>query len=244
MVAGLLAVACGDDDAESPSPSRNPSCDELSELESYRFALNLMLDAPVFGDGPTASPVEPLDEFSEALSALFEDLRLEGAHVAPDRTEVSLTFEGEELVWRSIGNDSWVLFDDEWEAQVSSEGDNVLTPEVVCEDIVEDLAESLDEATVEEETINGVPSHHYVIDREDISELPDLLGGGSPEVPDELNFDLWLAQNGSWPVKISVSATDTDEEGQPVTLSLDVELDDVNDATISIEEPELGPGDG
>lgn len=240
-----LVAACGDDGdgGDRVSPSDEPSCEELSGGESYRYTLNLKLDAPAFEDGPTASPSDPLDAFSEALSALFSNLQLQGAHVAPDRNQVILTFEGEELEWRQIGDQSWVRFGDEWEEQEHTSSDAVLTPAVVCEDIVEDLADSLSGASVEEETVNGVETHHYTINREDITELPELLGGELSDLPEEVNFDIWLAQDGSWPVKIDVSAMDTDENGEPVTLSLEMELSDVGDERVSIEAPEAS-GDG
>jgi hypothetical protein len=235
-----LTVGCGDDDDGSgPTTSADPSCEELSSLESYRYTLHLMLDAPAFGDDPSPSPAEPVDSFAEALAAFFADMRLEGAYVAPDRVQVVLTFEGEELEWRSIGDESWVRFEDEWEAEEEAGSDDVLTPRVVCDDIVEDLADSLESADREEDTVNGIEAYYYALGREDITELPDLLGGGSPELPDDVHFDVWLAQDGLWPVKVNIGATDEDEDGQPVALSLEMELMDVGDAGITIDEPEV-----
>jgi hypothetical protein len=237
-----LLSACGDDDDGSNS-LRLPSCSDLSSIESYRYNLNLALDIPGIGDDtedPSPS-VDPLTAFSDALTALFSDMQLEGAYVAPDRTQVILTFEGEELEWRSIGDQSWIRFEDEWEEQDSSSDDDILTPQVVCEDIVNDLSTSLDDLTAAEETVNGVRTLHYSIGRDDISQLPDLLGGANTtDIPEDMQFDIWLAQDGLWLMKIDVKATDTSEDGQPVGLSLAMELRDVNDSDVAIEPPEDG----
>jgi len=238
-----LLSACGDDDDGSNS-LRLPSCDDLSSIESYRYSLHLALDIPGIGDdtGDEPSPsVDPLTAFSDALTAFFSDMQLEGAYVAPDRTKVVLTFEDEELEWRSIGDRSWIRFEDDWEEDESSSQDDILTPQVVCEDIVDDLSTSLDGLTATEETINGVETYHYSIERDDITQLPDLLGGAeTSDIPEDMQFDIWLAQDGLWLMKIDVEATDTSEDGQPVALSLAMELRDVNDSNVTIEPPEDG----
>lgn len=241
-IGALLAVsavvaACGDDDGDS-SDVLQPSCDGIEELDSYRYALRLQLDAPAFDDPqPEASP-GPIDPFAEALSAFFSDLQLEGAYVAPDRTLVTLEFENEELEWRQIGDRGWVRFGDEWEEQAASSNGG-LTPEVVCQDIIADLAGSLQGVEREEDSINGVDAYHYSLDRSDIEELPDLLQSESlPDLPEDVQFDIWLARDGLWPVKVALSASDEDENGEPIELNMEMELLDVNDDGIEIEPPE------
>lgn len=232
-----LLSACGDDDGDA---SRFPSCEELRSVDSYRYNLSLALDIPVFGDDDDEpSILDPLTAFGDALTALFSDMQLDGAYVAPDRTQVVLSFQGEELEWRAIGDRSWVRFDDEWQEQESSSNDDILTPEVVCEDIVGDLSVSFDGLGSEEEIVNGVDTYHYTLGRDDIGQLPDLLGGsGIDDVPDDLRFDIWLAQDGLWPIKMEFEASDTDDAGLPVAINLSMELRDINDSDVSIEPPE------
>lgn len=242
MLLALFAVtACGDDDS-SPS-SFTPSCDELGALESYRFTLSIMLDSPAFLTEETEPPDAPLNVFAEALTALFSDLELEGAYVAPDRSQATLEFEGEELEWRSIGDRSWIRFGDEWEEEEQSSEDEVLTPEVVCEDIVADLSGSIPGTGGREVTVNGVDAYLYSFDRDDIAEVPELLGRTAlTDVPQEIGIRVWLAQDGLWPVKVSLEATDEDQGGQAIELNLEMELSDVNES-ISIEEPETTADD-
>src|SRR3972149_9453798 len=67
------------------------SCDSISEIQSYRYTINLKLDSPAFDQSPaqgvtsSGTPAPPLSAFAEALEALFSDLKLEGAYRAPDR---------------------------------------------------------------------------------------------------------------------------------------------------------------
>lgn len=242
ILATAILSACGGGagTGNGTGSSLLPSCDDLSSIESYRYSLNLGLDTPAFDGDVGRSSTDPLNTFSDALTALFSDIELEGAYVAPDRTQVVLTFEGEELEWRSIGERNWVRFEDEWEEQPPGD-DDILTPQIVCDDIVEDLTVSFDGVGAEEETVNGVETYHYALGREDIERLPDILGGaGTDDVPEEIEFDIWLAQDGLWLMKIAVEATDADEDGQPVRLSLGMELRDVNDDGIAIEPPGAG----
>lgn len=235
-----IVAACGDDDSGERRAGVTPSCDELSTIDSYRYTLNIMLDSPAFTRDDPDSTDAPLGDFADALAALFSDLQLEGAYVAPDRTQVVLEFEGEELEWRAIGDQGWVRFGDEWEEQTTPNTDSVLTPEIVCEDIVSDLAGTIEDAEAEEETVNGIETLRYSLGQEDIVQLPELLGGDAiAEIPEDIQFDVWLSKEGLWLVKLNVSATDRDEDGEPVELSLEMELLDVNDEEITIEPPEL-----
>jgi hypothetical protein len=213
-------------------------CGAFQDFDSYRYSVELKLDAPAFEDTLSPLPDDPLNAFAEALTALFSDMRLQGAFAAPDRSQVVLDFEGEELEWRSIGDQTWVRFGDEWEEQEPSSSDELLTPEVVCEDIVLDIASSLSDAAVEDATINGIDTYHYSIDSASLQELPPLLrGSDSGKVPDDLSFDVWLAKEGRWPVQLSYVASDTDDSGQTVQISLDMQVRDINDPGIVIEPP-------
>jgi curved DNA-binding protein CbpA len=241
IVTGFILLPGGDD--ERSNSLGLVSCGALQDLDSYRYSLELKLDAPAFEDTSSPAPDDPLNAFAEALTSLFSDMRLQGAFAAPDRSQVVLDFEGEELEWRSIGDQTWVRFADKWEEQESSAGDELLTPEVVCEDIVLDIASSLSDAAVEDATVNGIDTYHYSVDSEHLEDLPPLLlGPDSGNLPDDLSFDVWLAKEGLWPVQLSFSASDTDDSGQTVELSLDMQVRDINDPGITIEPPPTDAG--
>lgn len=236
-VLALLAIACASS-SRSGIVASEISCDSFGNLESYRFSLDLKLDAPAFQDLETTTPLDPLSAFADALTSLFSNMHLQGAYSAPDRSQVILDFEGEELEWRTIGDRTWVRLGDEWEEQTDDSDNDLLTPEVICNDVVLGIAASLEDASFEAETVNGIETYHYSIDVADLEALPALLlGPDATDLPDDLTFDLWLAQEGLWPVQINFAARDTDASGQSVELSLEMQVRDVNDPGILIEPP-------
>jgi hypothetical protein len=92
--------------------------------------------------------------------------------------------------------------------------------------------------------VNGVPATRYAISRADLTELTNLLGLASgAEVPEVFQVDVWFADDGEWPLKLTVSSRATDPQGQTGSVELSMELRDVNDGGISIEPP-LGSDSG
>lgn len=237
----VLASACaGDGDGPSPVAGVSASCDGIEKLDSYRYSIVVKLQAPAFQSTPGASPEAPLGEFAEELTALLSDFEISGAHVAPDRTQAILQFKGDEVELRGIGDRRWERFGLTWEEQEATSPDiGFLTPVVVCSDIVLEIAGGLDASGGEAEVVNGIETERYSLDRADLSRLPELLGTATyTELPDEFQVDVWLASAGEWPVKLVISAEDTDEDGNPLSMKLHMEIRDVNDTGISIEAPE------
>jgi len=239
LAAAALAACGGGGGAEGQAAA---SCDSISEIQSYRYTINLKLDSPAFQpSASTATPAAPLSAFADALEALFSDLKLEGAFLAPDKTQAVLRFKDEELELREVGARSWIRVGNNWEEQdAAADEDTILTPDVVCRDIVHEIAPSLDNSESERETINSIATDHYRLDKADIKRLPELLGAGpETELPDRFQVDVWLAREGRFPVRLDIGAEDTDEQGNPIGLSLYMEFRDLNDPGISIEPPVL-----
>jgi hypothetical protein len=243
-VAALAFLACGDGGAEGEAAA---SCESISEIQSYRYSINLKLDSPAFeqpaqGTASSGTPAPPLSAFAEALEALFSDLKLEGAFRAPDRTQVVLRFKGEELELREVGDESWIRVGATWHQQNPTQDETILTPDVVCKDIVEEIAPSLAKVDAERETVNNIDTDHFRLDKADIKRLPDLLGAGpETDLPDKFQVDVWLAREGRFPVRLDIGAEDTDEQGNPIGLSLFMEFRDLNDPGIAIEPPVVSP---
>ena len=217
------------------------SCRAIGEIESYRYTISLKLQSPAFQGSDEASPEDPLSAFTEALTALFADMELEGSYVAPDRSQAILRFQNEEVELRAIGDESWVRVGSTWQEQGSSpEPGALLTPQTVCEEIVKELAPSLSSLELRQEIINGIETDHYQLDEADLERLPELLRGGSgASLPQRFLVDLWLARDDRWPVRLQIVASDTNEEGQPIGLELFMEFRDINDPSIEIEPPLL-----
>lgn len=216
------------------------SCDSISDIQSYRYTINLKLRSPAFSaGGPTATPTS-LTVFANKLQALFADLKLDGAFKAPDRTQALLKFQGGELELREIGGKSWIRIGSDWKEQDPSEGAGTLTPEVVCHDILDKITPSLEDADSSKETVNGVDTDRYQLDEANLRQLPELLGAGSDaNLPDKYAVGVWIAREGRFPVRLNVASEGTDDQGQPIGLTLFMEFRDINDAGITVEPPAL-----
>jgi len=182
-----------------------------------------------------------MNAFAESLAALFADMKLEGAYVAPDRSQTVLRLQDGEVELRVIGDKGWVRMGSSWQERGSpSEWDVMLTPESLCQEIVKDLATSLPGLEFQPETVDSVETEHYHLDAADLRGLPELLGP-SPDsaLPERFRVDLWLAREGHWPVRLQITASETTEQGQPIGLDLFMEFRDINDPSIKIEPPPL-----
>ena len=219
-------------------------CGAIEKIKSYRYTISLKLQSPSFQRSAESTPSEPLNAFAESLAALFANMKLEGAYVAPDRSQTILRLPDGEVELRVIGNESWVRMGASWqELGPASQGDTMLTPESLCQEIVKDLAPSLHGLGSQPETINGVETEHYRLDEADLKRLPELLGPRPDSaLPERFRVDLWLAREGRWPVRLQIAASETDEKGQPMGLDLFMEFRDINDTTIKIEPPAVSTG--
>jgi hypothetical protein len=235
--AAVLSACQGGGDEEQTSVA---SCDSISDIQSYRYTINLKLRSPAFSTvGPTTTPA-PLTAFADALQALFSDLKLDGAFKAPDRTQVLLKFQGGDLELREIGDDSWIRVGSTWRVQDPAEGATTLTPDVLCRDIVDEIVPSLSEIESSRETVNGLDTDRYKLDEANLKQLPALLGTGSDvNLPNNYSVDVWLARKGRFPVRLNVAAEDVDDLGRPIGLTLFMEFRDINDSGITVEPPTL-----
>ena len=158
----------------------------------------------------------------------------------PDRSQAILRFQEEELELRAIGDRSWVRVGTTWQAEQADTAGlpagqaGLLTPEIICRDIVLEIAPSLGEAESRQETVNGIQTDHYSLDERTLSELPEALG---EQLPDSYAVDLWLAQPAHWPAQLRIESSDVNEKGEPLGFSLSMDIRDVNDQGIRIEPP-------
>ena len=228
LVLGDLAAA------EVPSAA-------LPGLESYRFTLSLAFDLEV--DDPTVS------------GALTFVIASEGEWVAPDRfharcegTAFGLALQ-EEVI--SIGTESWIM------SQIAGRfvaGEPAYCgPDLSPGAFAADLLESLETLPFrgEPETVNGVEALRYRIDEDTIAQILQLqeLFGGSEELfgdipfeilPEDftsLGFDLWVARNGGWLVKLAMELG-LEVEGQEVRLAIGLDVTDANGPDVRLGVPD------
>jgi hypothetical protein len=248
VAAGLLVSCGGGDDKEETADQTAPAAadataaatpgeegttgaaaapaEAFANLESYRIQMRFTLEG---GTG----------DVGETLA-----MELEGAFVAPDRSQASVSAHlgdlelAEETI--TVGDQTWVKTGDTWaegEAQFDI-GD--LSPASLLEDL---QPEQLSILKPTDETVNGVKSLRYSIDRGDIESLGNLSalfgdGEGLESLPEDFNIDLWLAKDGGWPVRLTMAAQGAIDGGDEINLDFSLDITDVNDPGIAIEPPE------
>jgi len=231
------------------SPSASPSgggsaqevgCEFPSDIKSFRFEMTMKANLPTTPEAGTPESEEPLGDFLGALSGLMGDMKMEGAIIVPDRSSMEMTIGGHEFgSFVQIGSQSWakVAGLTDWkEEPASDESGFLFSPIDFCETAEEDISSALSGLEGEEETVNGIETVHYHIDQADLTFLGEFLGD-TEDLPDEFAMDIWLAEDGNWPVRMTFAASGEDDNGQPLSFEISVEFKDFNDSSIKIEPP-------
>ena len=255
----LYAITAGNGEFTGRQPDIN--CTLPDDIKSYRFTVTSEMHVPQLEeeieqarqqledpgkaesqDGEEAPSEEPgLGEgLSPFMLVFLADMRMEVAFVAPDRAELHLRLGDLEIAGVATGEKSWVKYGNErWEeSSEEAAGLNLLGD--LC------LGFSFPDVTgfeAEEETTNGVSTRHYHVDQNDLPQLVNFLGEGplAPEeivgLLDKVIVDLWLAEDGDWPVRMEAEGRGKDDQGNEASLSLFMEVKDLNDPDIRIEPP-------
>ena len=97
-----------------------------------------------------------------------------------------------------------------------------------------------------QEFINAVRADHYLVDAEGQAFIQSFLGGRRDLYDvDDLAWDLWLATDGAWPVRLLMSGTVVDDVEileqldlqAPATWELRVDVSRPNDPALVVEAP-------
>ena len=236
------ATATPREGTPSPRPTGSSAqavgCEFPSDIESFRFEMTMKANLP---STPEAGTPEPLGDFLGALSGLMGDMKMVGAVILPDRSSMEMTVGDHEFgSFIQIGSQSWskVAGLTDWTEQSASEESEFLSPLDFCETTEEGLSSALSGLEGEKETVNGIEAIHYHLDKADLALLEELLGGTEDlGLPEEFTMDVWLAEDGDWPVRMSFVTSSEDDEGQPLSFEILVEFKDFNDSSIKIEPP-------
>ena len=215
----------------------------LSGLDSYRYSMTM--DSKGLGSA-LAEGLGGLtgQEPGATPGTTPETVRMEisGAFVAPDKAEVNISIGGldEEMVvsMTVIGDQQWWKWGDMVAGPDTFEGD--LSDMSLAEAMWGGFSESggLTCASEKKETVNGVPSLYCGVDEASFEQLSSLFGGaeGMGGDIDDLSLDMWLAEDGDWPVRLRAHVAGTDESGQDFDVKLEMDITDINEE-IDIEPP-------
>lgn len=226
--------------AAPPVVDGDAACRAIKELSSFRFTLRVQLQIPELQPGAVeAGTPGPLDPFTEGLTALLSDLNIQGAYVRPDRSQVTMKVAGEDITVITIGDKEWTRKGTlPWAASAVTPGSSVaFSPDDLCE-----LTRALllvEGLTGEPETVDSVKTRHYRADNAALSALANLFGDAAELVdpPQSFTTDIWLAEEGQWPLRLNLEAADKDNQGRDVRVAMAMELKDVNSSDIKIEPP-------
>jgi len=221
----------------TPTPT-GEAFGSLSGLDSYRYSMTM--DLKGLGSALAESFGGLTGEESGTMPETIH-MEITGAFVAPDKAEANMSIGGlsDEISMTVIGDQEWMKWGDMVMGPNTFEGD--LSDMSLAEAMwgsFEEGAGDLTCSSEKKETVNGVPSIRCGIDQASFEQLASLFGdtqttGGNI---DELSLDLWLAEDGGWPVRLQAHVAGTDESGQDMDAELQMDITDVN-KEIDIEPP-------
>jgi hypothetical protein len=239
------AVEEGTPAAEEGTPAAAPSpSDEgvapgtLIDLNSYRYSMKMELEGlqSLLTEQMAALPGQDPTADSDTLK-----MEISGAFVAPDKAESRMRISGmdDELALTVIGDQQWVEFGDLAVGPIEAMGDvSDLDFALMMWEEFSEGAGGLTCASEKKETVNDVAANYCGIDKATFEQLASLFGGTEEEMGDidELSLDMWLAEDGGWPVRLRVQVAGTDETGQEFEAKLELDVTDVNE-DIEIKVP-------
>ena len=260
LVAGLLALtaACGGDDdngnqanndggsasgsgsAVSQELNLAQAATQLMELRSFRFNLTFNLDIDIEGLEDLGTGDDD-DEFGAAFAAaflaLFSNIEMSGAFVAPDSYDMQVSFAGEEAHYIQIGQEAWVDDGSGWMVTTPDGGDLSFfgDPTSFGTDLLPDAV--LQNAEISNENVNGMDAVRYHFDKDSLEAVADSFGEDTADFAEisEMSLDVWLIE-GNIPVKFEIKASGADADGLEMALEAKFEITDIN-ADFSIERP-------
>jgi hypothetical protein len=209
----------------------------LTGLNSYRYTMKMELEGleSLLTEQMAAIPGQDPTAMAESL-----EMEISGAFVAPDQAESHMSISGvdDELVLVVIGNQQWVQLGDLAIGPMEAVGDvSELDFALMMWEEFSEEAGGLSCANEKKETVNDIPTNYCGIDKATFEQLSALFGG-TEEMGDidEMNLEMWLAEDGGWPARLRVSVAGTDESGQEFDAKLEMDVTDANE-DIEIKPP-------
>ena len=251
LLVGLLAFACDDDgkDTAPPAPTPTPTAvplDETLPLERFSYVATLTLRER----GPA----------SEAREVVVST---EGTYQSPDRHaftystrwgEGSLTESAViigEQVWLRRADEPWreAGGGDQQAAELLGSAYTAFKPNFLGGAEFDEVRESVRRLPAADEMVNGVLTSHYQVGPAGREFFESFLASGElASGIEDLSWELWLAQDGGWPVRLLAKATVTsdlkilDELNlrAPTTWVLRIDVSRPNDPTLTVRAPDGG----
>lgn len=226
--AATAAVAGPAIATSSPTPDLGvgtpTGCVPQEDITSYRVTMVMGSEG---GDGGGTT-----GDFLDDGFPIPGESTTELLFVAPDRWSMTFGASGQEPNrYIAIGPRVWLreAGSTDWEEGLPSD-DLSFSDWDFCEAVSEDTYSNISGLQGQKETINGIASVHYVLPESPLGLVGNLFGDM------ESTHEVWLAEDGNWPVRL-VHSTAYEVEGEHLSTHTFWEVSDLNDPAIVIEPP-------
>ena len=256
VVLGLLLVGCSGagkpaSSGEEPSSSSRPAAatatpagsldlsqavQKLQALQSFRYdiAFKLTFATPVASATHSAQRNDPSAAVGDFLASMLGSFRSEGAYRAPGDIDVKFVYAGNEIRFVQVGAQAWLNEAGAWRttdpATIGTTGPSLSSLGAILP------REPLGGAKTKTETVNGVHTIRYTFDKVALDRLALARDPSASSATDDATLDVWLTDDGV-PVKLLLVASGDDDSGGKATLRLELNLRNLNDASILIKPP-------
>ncbi len=245
LIGAGLFVACSGGDGglgftSTPEAGR-ASCGPFSELKSYRYTSRVRLSTTGGESDAVSTPTPP------PLNAIWE---IAGSVKTPDRAEAVLHYPADsdlgpgDIPVVIVGNQTYHLTGGvRWSVSDTNPSAPLIPflPAILCEGLAPDVA--IGGMAAQVETVGDVPADRYHFDSLDTDFSSRVWGPGSDmgQLVKSYQVDVWLAEEGQWPVRIEMEGRGTYPDGRELTVEVAMEVSDLNDGDIKIEPPVAAP---
>jgi len=246
----FVLIGCGGEGEAEPGPTATlmpptptPEGASALPLDRFHYVASLTLRP--------ANPKKGLDTVAVSTNGDFQ---------APDRHSFTYTTRFgdatvdrsliviDERAWLREGRKQWrdAALDDPAVAGLQRVAFNTTQPGFLGGPEYQQMRDSLRRLPSTDETVNGVPSEHYRVTAKGREFFETFLSGGQlAEGVDNLRWDLWLAKDGGWPVRLRASGTvkvamrvlEELRLLEPVSLELRIDISRPGDPTLVIRPP-------
>lgn len=252
LIAGLLGASCGDGGADEnvlavpTATATPPPLEETLPLDRFHYTATLSLRE----EGPAQEAREVV-------------VSTEGTFQSPDRHAFtystrwgasSLTQSAViigDQVWVREGAGAWraALHSDQETTELLGHAYTAFKPNFLSGSEFDEVRENVRRLPSAQEMVNGVLTNHYQVGQAGLAFLEAFLGaGGLSQDVQDLSWEIWLAEDGGWPVRLLAKATITSDLQvlkdlnlrAPTTWVLRIDVSQPNDPALTVVAPAVG----